>query len=68
MQRFLMLGDVIGQRTRDRVLQQHFVGFKPRAVHVLDLNRIEIHGKNADRQQYAENDVEKRNARRNGQL
>jgi hypothetical protein len=28
VQRFLMLGNVVGQRARDRVLQQHFVGFE----------------------------------------
>ena len=68
VQRFLVLGNVVGQRTRDRVLQQHFVGLEAVPVHVLDLRRVEIHGKNADGQQHAKDDVEQRNARGNGQL
>ena len=68
MQRFLVLGNVIGQRTGDRVLQQHFVGLEALPVHVLDLRRVEVHGENTDGQQHAKDDVEERNARGNGKL
>ena len=68
MQRVLVLGNVVGERTRDRVLQQHFVGFETLPVHVLDLRRVEVHGEDADGQQHAKDDVQQRNARGNGKL
>src|SRR4029077_9377573 len=56
------------ERTRDCVLQQHFVGFEALPVHVLDLRRIKVHGEDADRQEHAKDDVQQRNARGNGKL
>jgi hypothetical protein len=63
-----MLGDIVGKRTRDRILQQHFVGLQALPVHLLDLPGVKVHRQNADRQQYAEDDVEERNPRGNGQF
>ena len=67
-QRFLVLRNVVGQGTRDRILQQHFVGLEALPVHRLDLRRVEVHGQNADREQHAKDDVQERNARGNGQF
>jgi hypothetical protein len=68
VQRRLVLGNVVGQRARDRVLQQLFVGLEPLAVQGLDLRRVKIHGDDADGQEHAKDDVEEWNARGNGKL
>ena len=67
-QRFLVLGNVVGQRTRDRVLQQHFVGFQALPIHGLDLRRVEVHREDTDGQEHAQDDVKQFNARGNVKL
>jgi HPt (histidine-containing phosphotransfer) domain-containing protein len=64
--RCFVLRDVVGQRTRHRVLQQHLIGFQPVAINGFHLRRVEIHGHNADGHQYAQDHVKDGNARRNG--
>src|SRR5271166_6769065 len=61
-----MQGEIVRQRSGDRVLQQHFVGLQTVAIDGFDLRRIEIHGNDADHQKHAENYIQDRNARRIG--
>ena len=65
---FLALGNVVGQRAGDGILQQHLVGVEAIAINRLHLRRVEIHRDDADRDQHAEDDVQDWYARRNGQL
>jgi hypothetical protein len=44
-------------------LQQPLVGFEGLAIHLLDLRRVEVHGKDTDCQQHAKDDVQERTAR-----
>ena len=57
-----MLGKIIGQRTRNRVLQQHLVGLQPVPVNGLHLRGVEIHGHDADHHEHTEDYVQNRNA------
>ena len=52
------LRDIFGQRARDRVLQQHFVGLEAVAIDSFEARGIEIHGHNANGEQHPKNDVE----------
>ena len=67
-QRSFTLGNVIRQRARDGILQQHLVGFEAIAIDRLHLRRVEVHRDDADRDQHAEDHVQDWYARRNGQL
>ena len=63
-----MLGKVVGERARYRILQKSFVSYEAIAVDGLNLRRIEIHRNHTDRNQHAKNDVKDGNARGNGQF
>ncbi len=59
-----MLRQVVGQRARHRVLQEHFVGLQPVAVNRFHLSGVEVHRDDADGQKHAQNDVKNRDSRR----
>ena len=67
-QRFLVLRDIVRQRARHRILQKHLVGLQPSPVQFFHLRRVEIHGHHTDRQQHAQDDVDQRDPRRDGQF
>ncbi len=63
-----MLGNIVRERSSNRVLQEHFVGLKALPVHRFNLRRIEVHRDDTEREQYAKDDVEQGHAIRYGQL
>ena len=62
IERTLVLREIVGQRTRHRILQQHLVGLQAVPVDSLNLRRVEIHGDDADHQKHTENYIENRDA------
>ena len=53
---------IVRERARHRILQQHLVGLQAVPVNGLDLRRVEIHGDDADHQKHTEDDVQNRDA------
>ena len=58
-----MLREVVGERARHRVLQQHLVSLQDVAIIDLDLRRVEVHRDDADDQEHTEDYIENRDAR-----
>lgn len=58
-----MLRDIIREGARNRVLQQHFIGFQPVTVDRFHLRRIKIQRHGADADEDTEDYIQNGNAR-----